>query len=164
MLQFVSKAQNLKLLQGKLKTAKILPMVILTLEDFQRNKKEILGQISGLDSPKIIVRSSSKKEDGKENSNAGAFLSLANVSKDEKEIIEAIYRVADSMPDINDEILIQPMLENVRLCGVATSADKDTLAPYYCIEYDESGATDTITDGSAKEKVSFFSHRDASGF
>ena len=53
------------------------------------------------------------------------------------------------------------MLENVRLCGVATSADKDTLAPYYCIEYDESGATDTITDGSAKEKVSFFSHRDA---
>lgn len=65
------------------------------------------------------------------------------------------------MPDINDEILIQPMLENVRLCGVATSADKDTLAPYYCIEYDESGATDTITDGSAKEKVSFFSHRDA---
>lgn len=161
MLQFVSKAQNLKLLQGKLKTAKILPMVILTLEDFQRNKKEILGQISRLDSPKIIVRSSSKKEDGKENSNAGAFLSLANVSKDEKEIIEAIYKVADSMPDINDEILIQPMLENVRLCGVATSADKDTLAPYYCIEYDESGATDTITDGSAKEKVSFFSHRDA---
>lgn len=161
MLQFVSKARNLKLLQGKLKAAKILPMVILTLEDFQRNKKGILGQILRLDSPKIIVRSSSKKEDSKENSNAGAFLSLANVSKDEKEIIEAIYKVADSMPDINDEILIQPMLENVRLCGVATSVDKDTLAPYYCIEYDESGATDTITDGSAKEKVSFFSHRDA---
>lgn len=86
MLQFVSKAQNLKLLQGKLKTAKILPMVILTLEDFQRNKKEILGQILRLDSPKIIVRSSSKKEDSKENSNAGAFLSLANVSKDEKKL------------------------------------------------------------------------------
>ncbi len=161
MLEFVSKAQNLKNLQGRLKSAQILPLVITTLEDFRADSQRVLEEILSFDCDRVIVRSSSLSEDSKETSNAGAFLSLAKISKEKNEVLEAISRVGHSMPSTKDEILIQPMLENVCLCGVATSVDKDTLAPYYCIEYDESGATDSITDGSAKEKISFFSHREA---
>ncbi|KPH51858.1 hypothetical protein BA915_02210 [Helicobacter pullorum] len=160
MQKFISKAQNLKKLQGKLKSAKILPMVITSLKQFEE-KQEILRDILCFETSKVIVRSSSKSEDSKENSNAGAFLSIANVPKQEKEIVGALQRVAQSMPNLDDEILIQPMLENVLICGVAMSVNKDTLAPYYCIEYDESGKTDSITDGSAKEKINFFCHREA---
>ena len=158
MQKFISKAQNLKKLQGKLKSAKILPMVITSLKQFEE-KQEILRDILCFETSKVIVRSSSKSEDSKENSNAGAFLSIANVPKQEKEIVGALQRVAQSMPNLDDEILIQPMLENVLICGVAMSVNKDTLAPYYCIEYDESGKTDSITDGSAKEKINFFTQR-----
>lgn len=163
-LSFISKAQNLFSLQSRLKSAKILPLVITSLERIKDNQENILKSIQALTrenaDAKLIVRSSSKSEDSAESSNAGAFLSLANVSVESQEILEALRKVGASMPKLDDEILIQPMLENIAMCGVAMSADKDTLAPYYCIEWDKSGSNSAITDGSAKG-LSFFAHKEA---
>lgn len=159
-LNFQTKARNLKNLQNRLKSAKILPLIITSLNEFQKNEKQILSQIKCLNADKIIIRSSSSSEDKEGFSNAGAFLSLANIdAKDENAVCEALLRVAQSMPSKDDEILIQPCLEQIKLCGVAFSADKDTLAPYFCIQYDESGSNDSITSGAKASLKSYFEYK-----
>ncbi|EAJ1324602.1 hypothetical protein CIF32_07185, partial [Campylobacter coli] len=117
-LNFKTKAQNLKNLQTKLKKAKILPLVLTSLEELILNEEKILSDIQALKANKLIIRSSSLSEDSMKNSNAGAFLSLANIDANSKdELLKALYKVANSMPSKSDEILIQPMLENITLCG-----------------------------------------------
>ena len=160
-LSFISKAQNLKNLQGRLQCAKILPLVITSPIEFQKSPQSVLQRIENLKAQRVIVRSSSKAEDSKIASYAGAFKSLLNVEVKSEALKNAIIEVGDSMLNRDDEILIQPMLESIQLCGVAFSVDKDNFAPYFCIEYDKSGSSHSITDGSASKKWSFFAHRDA---
>ncbi|MCX2717431.1 PEP-utilizing enzyme [Helicobacter sp. MIT 21-1697] len=162
-LSFSTKARNLEALSTTLKSAKILPLCLTSLEELESNEAEVLARIKffSTKAQKLIIRSSSKSEDSAQTSNAGAFLSLANINVESQEaILEALHKVGASMPNKDDEILIQPMLERISMCGVAMSADKDTLAPYYCIEWDKSGSNSAITEGSAKG-LSFFAHKQA---
>ena len=168
-LEFQSKAKNLYMLQNRLKNAEILPLLILTKEAVKTNLEEALNLIESFCKSegiqRLIIRSSSLSEDSKHTSNAGAFLSIADiVAHDKKAIIEALRKVADSMPNSNDEILIQPYLQHISLCGVGFSVDKDNFSPYYCIECDSSGSSSSITDGSSKEKISYFQYRDMPDF
>ncbi|ECR2226588.1 hypothetical protein F0M63_09970, partial [Campylobacter jejuni] len=113
-LKFKTKAQNLKNLQTKLKKAKVLPLVLTSLEELISNEDKVLQDIQTLKANRLIIRSSSLSEDSMKNSNAGAFLSLANIKADSKdELLKALYEVANSMPSKSDEILVQPMLENI---------------------------------------------------
>lgn len=165
-LKFQTKAQNLANLTSILKGAKIAPLIVINKQDLDSSSCETLNKIKKFiesnNIKKLIIRSSSINEDSKTTSNAGAFLSIANIdSSDEGAIKEALNKVAESMPNKQDEILIQSMLSNVKMCGVAFSVDKDNFSPYYCIEYDKSGSTHSITDGSAKNKISFFSYRES---
>lgn len=158
-----SKAQNLLALQGLLKNGEVLPLLIFDKKDLcdLARRAQIFTQIQSLKAKRIIIRSSSRNEDSTTHSNAGAFLSIANIKSDDKKaVFSALQKVADSMPNDNDEILIQPFLENIIACGVAFSVDKDNFAPYFCVQFDESGSNSTITDGSSKESKSFFAYRD----
>ncbi|EAH5200830.1 hypothetical protein D8J80_09730, partial [Campylobacter upsaliensis] len=93
-LKFQTKARNLASLEGRLKSAKILPMVLTTLEDLEKDTPKILQAIRNLKATKLIIRSSSKAEDSTKNSNAGAFLSLANIhAHNEKELLNALFNV-----------------------------------------------------------------------
>ncbi|EOH7341014.1 PEP-utilizing enzyme [Campylobacter coli] len=160
-LNFKTKAQNLKKLQTKLKKAKVLPLVLTSLEELISNEDKILSDIQALKVNKLIIRSSSLSEDSMKNSNAGAFLSLANIDANSKdELLKALYKVANSMPSKSDEILIQPMLENITLCGVGFSVDKDNFSPYFCLQYDESGSNNSITDGSSKSAKTYYHYRE----
>lgn len=160
-LNFKTKAQNLKNLQTKLKKAKILPLVLTSLEELILNEEKILSDIQALKVNKFIIRSSSLSEDSMKNSNAGAFLSLANIDVNSKdELLKALYKVANSMPSKSDEILIQPMLENITLCGVGFSVDKDNFSPYFCLQYDENGSNNSITDGSSKSAKTYYHYRE----
>lgn len=160
-LNFKTKAQNLKNLQTKLKKAKVLPLVLTSLEELMSNEERILNDIQALKVNKLIIRSSSLSEDSMKNSNAGAFLSLANIDANSKEeLLKALYKVANSMPSKSDEILIQPMLENITLCGVGFSVDKDNFSPYFCLQYDESGSNNSITDGSSKSAKTYYHYRE----
>ncbi len=154
-LKFLSKAQNLKQLKPLLKSAEILPLVITKAKDRQK----ALLAIQSLGSEYVIIRSSSCNEDSQECSNAGAFLSLANIKNEESSLLKALDEVADSMPNDEDEILIQPMLNGITLCGVGFSVDKENFSPYFCLQYDKSGSSSGITDGTSKEVVSFFHYR-----
>ncbi|XAK38152.1 PEP-utilizing enzyme [Campylobacter coli] len=160
-LNFKTKAQNLKNLQTKLKKAKVLPLVLTSLEELISNEDKILSDIQALKVNKLIIRSSSLSEDSMKNSNAGAFLSLANIDANSKdELLKALYKVANSMPSKSDEILIQPMLENITLCGVGFSVDKDNFSPYFCLQYDENGSNHSITDGSSKSAKTYYHYRE----
>lgn len=160
-LPFQNKAQNLKALFGRLKNGKVLPLLIVSKKDL--NKEEIFKKIQCFQTPRIIIRSSSNSEDNQTHSNAGAFLSIANIeANNQKAIFEALEKVADSMPNHSDEILIQPFLENISACGVAFSVDKDNFAPYFCVQLDEGGSNTSITDGSGKNIQSFFAYRNFS--
>ena len=139
-LTFQSKARNLLSLQGLLKNGEVLPLLIFSKNDLRdlQGKEAVFTKIQSLKSNRIIIRSSSLNEDSESQSNAGAFLSIANIkSDDENAIFDALKKVADSMPNDNDEILIQPFLENISACGVAFSVDKDNFSPYFCVAYDE---------------------------
>lgn len=160
-LVFQTKARNLQNLKNILKNAKVLDVVITSLKEIIHDKEEVFKKITKLNAKKLIIRSSSNSEDSLKSSNAGAFLSLTNVdASDKSQLFNALEKVGHSMPSENDEILIQPMLLDIKKCGVAFSVDKDNFAPYFCIEYDENGSNSSITDGSAKNAKAYFHYRE----
>ncbi len=160
--EFGTKAGTLQQLYGRLNSAKVLPLVITSLDELATSQAAILARIAELKSERLIVRSSSRSEDTASTSNAGAFLSLANIpASDTKALLEAIEQVGASMPESSDEILIQPMLDSIALCGVGFSVDKESSAPYFCISYDTSGDNASVTSGSTNAISYFVQYRSA---
>ena len=120
---FGTKAETLE----KLSVADISPIIprlyYFTVEEWRTKPDRILGDIAAKFAPAaMVVRSSSWVEDGKESSMAGAFKSKLSVnSNDQTEIIAAVDEVIQSYPYQNprDQVLIQPMIENVVVSGVS---------------------------------------------
>ncbi len=147
-LKFTTKAGTLALLRTKLKTAKIAPMQIFTVGEWLQDKTSCLEAArKSFSDQSLIVRSSTNREDGLENSNAGAFLSIQNVKLTKLE--PAINKVISAFePAVSeDEILVQPMLTNVICSGVAFSHDPNTCAPYRVINWSKGIDTKTVTGG-----------------
>ena len=150
---FISKAQTLSSLEDKITLGKVLPQYSFTVDDFQKNTSFICDEVKRMFS-NVIIRSSSILEDRIDCSNAGAFESMLNVDgQNRDELCKAIVSVINSYNDqnINNEILIQPFLQNVASSGVAFTADPDTLAQYFVINYDQTGKTDSITSGRSED-------------
>ena len=80
-------------------------------------------------------------------SNAGAFLSKLHV--DPLDIQKSVEEVIASYGDCDDsdEVLIQPMLQNVIASGVAFSHDPSTSSPARFITWAEGNDTSAITGG-----------------
>ncbi|HUP82433.1 MAG TPA: hypothetical protein VM260_28020, partial [Pirellula sp.] len=77
---FGTKASTLALLQGRLKSARIAPLVRLTVAQWRQARTGSVELVrSVLGNGPWIVRSSCQREDGAITSNAGAFQSLLNV-------------------------------------------------------------------------------------
>lgn len=148
---FQTKAQTLKYLYNNLKGGKILPLLIVKYEEFSKNKNATIKGIKDFFvKKKLIIRSSYKDEDRVESSNAGKYESILNVDKNnEMELLKAIEQVFHSYDSAEGEVLIQPMLEDIAKAGVVFTCDIDTLAPYYIINFDESGRSDGVTGGKA---------------
>ena len=147
-LAFSTKAGTLALLQGKLHAARIAPLVAFTVAEWQGDHAGCIDKVlPGIDAGPWIVRSSCQREDGATVSNAGAFLSLPNILPDGLE--EAIEQVIAAYGELvaTDEVLIQPMLQNVVRSGVAFSHDPNTCAPYRVVNWSEGGDTTTVTSG-----------------
>lgn len=151
MVSFATKAATLYHLRPILTTAKILPVVIYKVGDLYPPYDEVYARLchEGLSDKTLIVRSSAKNEDTIQSSNAGKFLSIGNVCGKEA-LVDAIQQVADAMgTNEENEIFIQPYLQDVELCGVAFTADPNTGGNYYVINYDnKTGSTCSVTDGT----------------
>jgi len=126
------------------------------VEDWNHDSDKIITTIINL-FPKILlaIRSSTKAEDTKDSSMAGAFESLLNVKSNNQSIMEAVAKVIKSFDDdLSNQVLIQPMVTNVTMSGVVMTHVLDDGSPYHVINYDDkTGLTDTVTSGTTINKT-----------
>ena len=147
-LDFKSKAQTLISLKNKITSASIPEIFVITVLEWKSLKDKKLIEIQNkFGNQSLIVRSSSLKEDTIDKSNAGKFLSVVNVNFDNLE--DAIQDVINSYETLNlqDEVLIQPMIRNVLRSGVACSHDPNTCSPYKVISWSDTSDTTIVTGG-----------------
>jgi len=148
-----TKANTLRRLKSRVRRSVILDQYTFSVSEWEDRPHEICAGISGkFDGNAVIVRSSAQAEDGWEESNAGAFESVLDVpSNDERALRSAIEDVIASYADDREEnqVLVQPMVEDVSASGVAMTRSLDTGSPYYSINYDATTtSTETVTDGT----------------
>jgi len=76
-----TKAETLKKLYGYMKTAKVLPQFTFTAGDWQSHRVDIISGFQNLEwNSCVIVRSSALNEDTQTQSQAGKYVSIADVS------------------------------------------------------------------------------------
>lgn len=169
-----TKAETLQKLYRRLKNAAVLPQMCFTVQEWNTEKKRILEDYEKLEWKRsVVVRSSSLMEDTSTQSLAGKYESVLDVS--EQNFIQAVEQVIASydrnnidLPDegmdvisdgcigLKDQVLVQPMLQHVKTCGVAFTIDPNTLGHYYVIDYNNTGSTCAVTSGSGKENVLYY--------
>ncbi len=156
-----TKAQMLNCIKKNLKNINVLPMYILHSSHFFQNRETCLQEIKNFfRSDLLIVRSSSKIEDTVQFSNAGKFKSVLNVLNEENALSKAIETVYQSYKiDSDEEILIQPMLRDIIKSGVVFTADINTYAPYYIVNYKDGNDTEAVTSGMTDKLKTFISYK-----
>ena len=154
-MNFGSKAENLNGL--KLGNALIPKLIFFKVSDYKKKKSKYISLIQKKFKTKIAIRSSSGNEDNKNQSLAGYFESFLNVDpKDNKKLELSIHKVINSYkkkPTKRDQILIQEMVSNPIISGVATTIDKDNGSPYYCINYSKGSDTSLVTSGKKGSEI-----------
>ncbi len=148
-----TKANTLLALKELVKKSVIEDIFVITYNDLKNNLDNVLNNIkTKFKGKKIVVRSSSKREDAFQESNAGHFTSVLNVnSSNLNDIKNAINKVIKSYGDDaekDEQILIQTQTNNVLMSGVIFTRDIQKNRPYYVINYDVSGSTDSVTSGA----------------
>lgn len=158
-----TKAETLSSLSKFLKRSIILPQIILSYSFFLKNKETVVDTVrKEIGNGPYIFRSSSSNEDSNFGSSAGLFSSVMDVESNITHFMRSAKIVRDSYfekgvknPD-DEQILIQPMLSNVKRAGVICTRYKSIDSPYYVINFDDTGKTNTITNGGAG-KVAYIS-------
>jgi glutamine kinase len=126
------------------------------VHEWNANEDEIIDRITNKFGNELLaIRSSSLAEDTADSSMAGAFESLLNINIERKIIKEAVKFVVNSFDDnLNNQVLIQPMVKNVAMSGVVMTQVLDDGSPYHVINFDDkTGLTDTVTSGSSINKT-----------
>lgn len=154
-----TKFETLNNLKPILKKSKILELLKLSHGQWRVELPAVREKIlNTFNTNFVIVRSSSSQEDSWSASNAGVFQTIMYVNAEiELELSDAIFDVFKSYGkncQHGDHVLIQPMLDDVKLSGVALSRNLSHHSPYYVINYDDSqGGTDSITSGNDSGKT-----------
>lgn len=151
-----TKAETLARLDGVLACSKVCKQVSFTTEEWRSTPTELIAKIQAAFFPKkLIVRSSSYKEDGWSSSNAGAYESVLDVcSTSASSVSAAIDRVTGSYEadDNLSQVLVQEFISDVHIAGVVFTCDLTTGAPYYILNYDDkSGRSDSVTSGDTED-------------
>jgi phosphoenolpyruvate synthase/pyruvate phosphate dikinase len=157
--QFGTKAETLERLAPILRSAAILPQVRFSVADWSSDSKSVLKRIAAApwSSGTLIVRSSAKSEDSSSESQAGKFTSVAGV-EGVHAISPAIERVIASYEGDcgDDQVFVQPMLNDVAMAGVAVTREPSGGGPYFVLNYDDySGRADVVTSGAAGQLKTF---------
>jgi choline kinase len=158
-----TKAETLDRLSKMVKLSRVLEQVSFTVADWKKNPQRLLQVIQNTFKEQLlVVRSSAKSEDAFTHSNAGAYTSVLNVDPT-KELEKSVNQVVSSYEDcqLDDQVLVQPMVKNVKLSGVAFTRTLEHGAPFYIVNYDESGDTESITSGYSKQHKSLYMRKNA---
>ncbi len=158
-----TKAETLQSIYRQLHNATVLPQISFTVGEWSVDRKCILERYSQIEwGENVIVRSSSLSEDTAGASHAGKYESVAGVQGREA-FEEAVEKVIASYDDGNNrnQVLVQPMLENVGFCGVAFTLEPNTMGNYYVINYDITGSTDAVTSGQGQNNRLYYGFKGA---
>ena len=160
-LSFGTKAETLDRVASVVTRAQVLPQRRFTRTDWERDRGSVMHQVADAFPGSVIVRSSAASEDQAGASNAGRFASVLSVVGPAA-LSSAIDTVVGSLPlgDGQDQFFVQPMLDNVRMSGVAFSREASSGAPYFVISYDDqTGTTDAVTSGRSAAVRTAYCHR-----
>ena len=154
------KGNTLKTLSN-IKSAKILDIFSFSVQKYKSLpdivESDICSHFTDIDS--LIVRSNAFQEDQQNFSAAGKYESVLNVKKEN--LKEAIERVISSYGDDEhpeNEVLVQPMLQSVTMSGVLFTICPRSGAPYYIVNYNESGDTTAVTSGRGESQARYIYH------
>ena len=160
---FTSKSNVLKFLENKIKFSKIEKNYDFTIEQWNKNKKIIIKEISEkFKSKKIIIRSSAIGEDSLEKSEAGNYDSILNINSESTiNVKNAINKVIKSYElknnsNLNNQILIQTQTQNIKLSGVVMTHAGNLGAPYYVINYEVGPSSIGVTSGKIGSTIKIF--------
>ena len=160
-----TKAQTLERLAAVVTQSTILDQYTFKVKSWNEDSEGVLsGIMDKFSNIRIVARSSALTEDGFTSANAGAYDSILNIdSSNASAIREAIVKVIKSYPDTNpnNQVLVQPMLTDVRISGVGFTRTLSKGAPYYVVNYDDqTGSTESITSGTSTSSKTFVLRRD----
>lgn len=163
-MKFSTKAKTLVALQGVVRTAAIPGLTIVNYSDWSANPESVLKNLESTfgANDKLIVRSSCSSEDAVDGSAAGKFLSVPEVRGADglQTAIAKVFASYDRLSD-GEHVFVQAMVADVVCSGVIFTKDPATGAPYYTINYDESGRTDTVTAGIGHNLKSLIIYKNA---
>ena len=156
-----TKAGMLNHIKKYVPSINILPiMIVRSGEFFFNTRKTVETVLEFADHCMLAVRSSSSAEDNAECSNAGKFESVLNVRPEFDAIQHAISKVYQSYQTVEDEeILIQPMMQDIKMAGVVFTADIDTFADYYTVNYYEGNDSSAVTSGNTNLVRTFIKYK-----
>lgn len=152
---FLSKVDTLLYLKNKLSFSNILELFSFTVSEYRKNSEFIFEKISTMFTEEIIIRSSASTED-QYTTNAGHFFSSQHInSQSKKSVFNGIESVIssykrDGLTD-SELIFIQKQLSDVLISGVAFSFEPKYGKPYFFVNFDDSGSTDSVTSGKCKQ-------------
>ncbi|NOQ29828.1 MAG: hypothetical protein GQ570_01770 [Helicobacteraceae bacterium] len=164
--KFGTKAETLNSLKLKVNLSYILDQFTFNVNDFSEDSNIVLKIQKHFKCKLLVVRSSALNEDTHNSSMAGNYESILKVPiNNVKKIKEAIKKVILSYTKNNqiqhkdNQILVQPYLENVSMSGVVFTKNLQTSSPYYTINYDESSDTESVTSGNGKDLSTFICYK-----
>ncbi len=149
---FGTKSETLNTIRLLAKSFVVLPSVVVRQSEWQRDRARALRNIwldPDMTRP-LIVRSSCAAEDSEAASHAGEFLSRLDITSraDLDQAIDDVFASYGDSP-ADEQVLVQPMAQNVVLSGVAMTADAQSGAPYTIIDYVHGSDTEAVTAGTA---------------
>ena len=156
-----TKAQTLSRLRDLVQRSEIQDQVSFTIQDWHRSESQIVGRVrERFRDSLLVVRSSALSEDSFSSANAGAYTSVLNVEANEG-LHEAVERVINSYQDAtpDDQVLVQPMVTDVTMSGVAFTRTLERGAPWYVINYSTDGGTEGVTSGASEDHKTLFVKR-----
>ncbi len=159
-----TKAETLDALRPVVRECVVCDQVRFTTGEWAKDRARCLDNVVSAFGPiPVVVRSSTLTEDSWLSTCAGAFLSVLDVPcGDREQLTDAIERVIASYGDDNadHQVLVQEMVENVQMSGVAFTRSLNFGAPYYTINYDNTtSSTETVTSGVGTDLKTLVLHR-----
>jgi len=174
MVALKSKADTLDALRAQLTRSAIPESVVFRVARWREAQAKVLDEIrKRFAGQELIVRSSAMNEDTAAASMAGYYTSVGGVDEADREaLIRAVDEVVASYlragspacAAASDQVLVQPMVQNISMSGVIFTQDLDSGAPYYVINYDdETGRHDTVTAGQGDVSRTLLVRRSQTG-
>ncbi|HVV13124.1 PEP-utilizing enzyme [Amycolatopsis sp.] len=162
--EFGTKSETLARLSALVHSAIVLPLVSFTVAEWQHDPEAVLAKIRRKPwvADPLVVRSSGRDEDQSTFSNAGRYLSETDV-RGQDELVDAIGRVVASYDVFrpNNQVFVQPQLENALASGVVSSCEPSCGAPYRVVNWADGPDTAAVTSGRATVRTWYFLDEDA---